>query len=478
MSTFFRVIMLSSIFYCFFIGVTYAQEKQVDILPEMAELTAEIRDKYDVLKELSDDFDKALLFKKQDEYFLRIAYLNEDGQWTEDIPISAIELEELRQNLSKVYLNFPFNTSVDRNDFYHGVLSFSITSHAIAQSRVLSNSFSKEVTVTEPNRTFVENQKTGFGKAFPFIVTAGALAGSAFLIKNKNILPSAVNMHFGGSLLGYGHGYLLSSMIREPYSNDQNANLERIMISGTSFFEGWLGYFYAKRRNITLIQSKAINVGNFWGGVTGLMGYGMFNNNTGLHDRGFGFSGLIGSGIGILASNALIKKYPRASGDFVVFNMAGVVGSSIGLSTAFLLDSGERGTYASLFLGTIGGLAIGGLSTKHSRFPNEEAARLALTTIVGGGLGYGISILYYFNLGLTNAQLATGGAIGFTTGYFIGYLILKNNLAVKKSVGWGEKLKWGFNPAGISMIMSTQERQANLMRQNIRMDLLSLNYAF
>lgn len=468
-----KIICIVSLFV--FFGDAYGQEEQVAFLPGVFELTEDQRVNADVLNDYADGFYNALLFKTTNDYILRIQYQKRGKQWTEDVPISESNLRELREKLENSLKETPEQRAKDQTSSGRGYLITSTSLHAIAQSRIFSNVFNRTVTVTDPFGSYSYTERTKLGIAFPYLATAGAITSSVLLTRDKHILPSAANMHFWGSLFGYGHGLLLTSMIQEPYNyTNDDVILESVLISGTSILEGWLGYQIAKKHNFSYTRSKAINSGNFWGGISGLLAFGMFADEFESNHGGIGFSGLIGSGLGLFTANRLVQKYPRSSGDITAINMAGLVGFSWGSALAVSFDWYERGLFTSTFITTLGGLALSGLSTRNTNFTNLEGGLIAVGSIAGGALGLGVSNL----VDAEETGYFISAALGLTAGWFITYQLLARNDTPLKSLGFGNKIRWNINPASIGLAMSSPEKQANLMRQNIRMDLVNLSYSF
>lgn len=457
-----------------FLGVIFAQEDQVSFIPGMLELTKEQREKAGVLTAYSDHFHKALLYERQDDYLLVVEFGDDTLRWTEDVPMSTSKVEVLRDSLQLAFTS-SLNQKSEEIDSLLGrvYLIGSISIHALLQGRILSNVFNSEKTQSGSFGTSSYDRRTEFNKSFPYLVMIGALSGSVWQFYGKPVPPSAANMHFWGSLLGYGHGYLLTSLYREPYST-QNRNFENIIMLSTSLLEGWASYRIAKRHNFTYVQSKAINVGNFWGGVTGLMSYGVFTRDTEFQYNTFGIYGLMGSGIGLFTSNYLINKFPRTSGDLSAINAAGAVGSSWGLATNLAFDLDGRDAYSSLLLGTLGAITIAGLVTKNTNLSIIEGGMANLGAITGGAIGLIGGVLIY----ATSFSLATGVSIGMTLGILIGPSLIPKSALNNNLLGIGKKIRWEVNPAGIGMMISSPENQANLMRQNTRMDLISLKYSF
>jgi len=460
---------------CLLFNMAFSQEEQVAFIPGVFELSKESRIQADVLNEFADGFQKAKLYRDSKDYFLRIDYQKRSRQWTEDFPISIVVLAELRSKLQEVLSDESQISTVNATTGGRAYLISSTSLHAIAQSRIFSNVFNETVTVTDPFfGPYSYEVRTRLGMSFPYLATAGAITGSVLMTRDRDILPSAANMHFWGSLFGYGHGFLLTSMIREPYGfGNRNNYLESIIIPGTSIIEGWIGYQIAKRHNFTYTRSKAINSGNFWGGVVGIGTYGIFVSDDNFQFSGLGFSGLLGSGLGIFASNRMISKYPRSSGDITAINMAGLIGFSWGISVAFALDTEGSGAFTSSVVGILGGLAVSGLATRNTKYSNLEGGLISIGSIAGGALGIGIANLV--DSGETGYFFST--SIGLTVGWISCSKFLSHNSSSLKSLGFGERIRWNINPASIGMVMSSSEKQANLMRQNIRMDLLTINYA-
>jgi len=459
---------------CLLFGIAHGQEEQVAFLPGVFELSEGQRAKANVLNEYKDGFHKALLYKRTDEYLLRIEFQKRTNQRTEDFPISISELDLLRAQLQESLSDIQEMSSIDRPSNGRGYLITSTSLHAIAQSRLLSNLFYREMIYSGPFGSYPHGDRTRFGKAMPYLATAGAITGSILLTRNKHISPAAANMHFWGSLFGYGHGFLIYSMIESPNNNYDDLKARSALMAGTSILEGWLGYQVAKKYNFSYTRTKAINSGNFWGGFGGLMAYGMIVSEVNGSNSGLGFSGLLGSGIGLFGANMLMMKYPRSSGDITAINLAGLVGFSWGSYAAISFDMEGRGAFSSFFIGTMGGLALSGLSTKNTNFSNLEGGLIAVSSLAGGALGLGVANLTEG----TEAGYSISAALGLTAGWIISYQLLSRSETRLKSFGFNGKVRWNINPSSIGMVMSSPERQASLMRQNIRMDMVGLNYAF
>jgi len=463
---------------CLFGVLANAQEEQVAFMPGVYELTQEHRKESGLLNELSAEFHKAQLYQNLDDYFLRIEYREHGTQWIEDIPISFSELTIIRESLQSSLVNSSMDSTDGRIFNSRSELVTSVSLNAIVQSRLISNLFKKEVAGSVLLGTTASSERTKFGRAFPYLATYGAISGSLYFTSGKDILPSAANLHLWGSILGYGHGLLLSTLIRQPYSVRSRNELESMMMAGTSLFEGWMGYHIAKKHKFTYIQSKAIISGNIWGTLTGMMTNGMFARYDMFGDvmigTSIGYSGIMGATVGMLAANRLIQRYPRTSGDLSVINMGGFLGAVWGYSIAIGLESEGRGGFSSMFLGTLGGLALSGRITAHTAFTTLEGGFINVSSIAGGALGVGFAYL----LDVDDDGYSYAATIGFTAGYIICFKVFSNNKRQRKSRGLGEHFKWNINPSGIGMMMSSPEQQANLMLQNIRMDIVSVSFTF
>jgi len=462
---------------CLFLGMAYGQEEQVAFLPGVFELSEKQRSRANVFTEYAAAFYKAQLFKIHSNYILRIEYQDGHNYWKVDRSISNEEVMELRHILQATLIDSPTETTQDKTSNRRLFLITSISLNAIPQSLIFSNAFREDYTIESFFGSFPGRRRTNFGRSLPYFATVGAITSSILFTRNKEILPSAASMYFWGSLFGYGHGLALTSMIREPYRSNTNLSLESVIISGTSLLEGWAGYHMAKKNNFSRAQSRALISGNFWGGFSGLMAAGIFahyNEFDFLESGPFGFYSVCGSVMGLFAANNLLDKYPRTSGDLTAINMGGLIGISWGSAIGVGLNDYGRTFSAGTLLGTLGGLSLAATQTKNTNFTNLEGGIISVVSISGGLVSLGLAGL----LDANEFGYSFAASTGLTAGYIISFKIFANNKTRFNSLGFGEKIKWTVNPAGLGMAMSSPDQQANLMRQNIRMDLLTLNYAF
>lgn len=455
-----------------------AQGEQVAFIPGVFELINTQRQQADVLKDYEKDFDRAQLFLDDGQYVLRIFFRKKRESWSEDVPLSQEELTELREAiLASRASSGKTADEDDKSSRYYLVTSASL--HSIPQSIILANLTRQKVTVVPdfgPPYSFYE--KSTFGLALPFFTTAGAITSSILLTRDRYISPAAANMHFFGSAFGYGHGAMIASTIKRDrlfIGDDARFVTESLLISGVSIVEGWVGYYLAKKRKFTYAQSMAYNTGNFWGGSTGLLGYQMTAGSFDADPAGYGFFGLAGSLGGLWLFDVLHKKRPRSSGDLRAINTAGFIGVSLGL--AFVYEStNDRAISAAALIGAGVGIASTYMSTSSTNFSKFEGGMILLSSIGGFALGTGVGLVSDLDSGSAVFSMAFGA----TLGWIGSYLYFKNNESTRRtrSKDLGNNLQFNINPAGLTMLMSSPDQQMNMMRQNIQMNMMSLNYSF
>lgn len=461
-----------------------AQEvEQVEFLSDVFEVKKPQTRNISFLNPYPQVFDQIQLYKVDQDHFLRVYYKRKNEQRVTDIPISLEELEKLRYELEANFIQSEVPKEEDSKKNGRLYLVSSMSLHAIPQTAILANLTRREVPFTDfaGNVIFNDYQKTQFGLALPIFAAAGTLAGSLLLTKDKYIPPAAANMHFFGSLMGYGHGAFLSVMIKGDDIfwdfNDPKYTMESILIPGISLVEGWLFYHLAKKRKFTYTQSVFYNSGNFWGGLAGLntnlayKGENIYDDASGL-----AFYTLAGSLGGVWLADALFRKHPRFTGDLRAINTAGFIGLMSGALLTY--DSYYYRTEAlGMLIGSSLGLSLSYLATKNTNLSRKQGNLVTLSSIGGFGLGIGLGVLSYN----TPEFFLFMGAAGATMGWIGGFLIAKqkkSSLFRSGKSDIGDNLRFNLNPAGLTVFMSSPEQQMRMMQQNMQMNMVNLQYSF
>ncbi len=462
--------------FLFLTTIAYSQQEQVAFIPGVFEITATQRNEKQVLNQYSEDFIRAILMREANgEYMLKVEYLKKGTEWFELYPISAEELQTLRDVLSGGVILAPKqseNRTVYTGRYY---LITSATVHSIFQGIALSRMMTRPSTYPWG---YPYRERTRFGRAFPLLVSAGTFATSLLITRDKPILASAANMHFFGSGIGYAHGVAFRGIILgdEYYERNYTA-----LFSGlTSIAEGWAMYHVAKKNNFDYARSAAWNTGNIWGTGLGFMTYGAITDFQDESIRGAGIGALAGAAGGIALMNYIQKEHPRTTGDLRAINAAGLIGTAYGFISVD--NASERGLAIGLIASSGLGLTAGYLLTGKTSFDNAEGGLIALGSVVGGLAGAGVAIVAGIEDSVSGPVFitATGAAVGWITSYFI----FKNRNRSAGNRGMGletirkTKVDFNFNPVGFGMMNQSEEQQIRMLQQNISGDMLGFKLTF
>jgi hypothetical protein len=458
-------------------GWLSAQEEQVAFAPGMFEINKNQRQDLAVLEKYKEDFEKARLLRNADNtYAVEITYSKRGRIWTEKQMISAEELTEIRSKVSAGATAKEGSPRGEvRSNGRYGLVA-SATLHSIPQGILMSYVTSRERLIQDPWGSYYTEERSRFGKFFPFLYTAGTFAGSMILTSGKNINPAAANVHFWSSGMGIGHGAALIAMFRgnDAFENYQ-ADLAIMGLASTA--EGWIQYAMAKRRNLDYATSMAWNTGNVWGALGGL--YTSFLAFGEEADEDF-IVRIIGTGVlggsvgGMFLTNHLQKKFPRSSGDFSALNSLGVATSIFG-SGLFETVESPRGVGIVGLLSSGAGLALGYAATNSTKFTRTEGALIALGTGVGSLFGTGLTILVEPESAFAATAMVGGGMIA---GWLGTYLYFKNDNASTQKKKMGSNLHFGLNPAGLAMMRADHATQYRSLVSNQRMDLVGMRLTF
>ncbi|MBK7427636.1 MAG: hypothetical protein IPI60_11705 [Saprospiraceae bacterium] len=450
------------------------------VIPGVFEITADQRNDKQILEKYSDGFNRATLLREASgEYMLKVEFEKRGREWFELYPISAEELQNLRNALSGAGGTVIPPAQTVNKTVYNGryYLITSATFHSIFQALALSELMTTTYTDYYPGGSFTYTEKTRFGRAFPLLVGAGTFVSSLFLTRDKPILASAANMHFFGSGVGYAHGVGLGGIILGNEVFEENNT--PLFVGLTSLVEGWAMYYVAKKNNFDYARSAAWNTGNFWGTGLGVLAYGAITEFEEEDIRGAGVSSLVGAAGGIALMNYLQKTQPRTTGDLRAINTAGLIGATIGLG--FSDEGSGRGAFTSLFAGSGLGLAASYLMTNHTSFDNAEGGLIALGSIVGGLAGGGIAIVADMDSFSGPVFITAAGA---AAGWAVSYLFFKNRNRSGGKNGMGlerkrkSKVDFNFNPVAIGMLQQSEEQQIKMLQRNVPGDMLGFKLTF
>ena len=291
----------------------------------------------------------------------------------------------------------------------------------------------------------------GWGATLPFVFAgddasykayvASSLIGAGlgffapFLALRKSEVSSgaAIGGELGG-MRGSLDGFLLFTMFSGFDYNEVRLRGMLGMLTAVGMTEYALGIYMADDMNISEQNMRAVTLYSWLGYISGLELSFLIggSGDDSLDTKGYGarlLSGavLIGGTAGMIGGYYLAKNSHYTNGDTVVAGTA--VSVVAGLPVAF--TSLGRGVDARIYsgvalAGTVGGIALGHYIADQLDFLAWESALVTLGTIGGSLMGFGIAFLASDDLfddrvGKFTIPIAIGGAVGFTSLFFVFY---------------------------------------------------------
>jgi hypothetical protein len=250
-------------------------------------------------------------------------------------------------------------------------------------------------------------------------------------------------------------------------------------MAATSLAEGWLMYYLAKRNNIDYVRSIAWNTGNMWGTIGGALTRFILLDSITDKDIGrptIGVSIIAGGAVGVFLMNHLQQCYPRSAGDYIAINSLGIASSVFG--SGLIADSKSVSTgsmYGLLF--TTAGLTLGYLSTAKTSLLSSEGAIVGLGTAVAGLLGSGILLIENSKTAFFKTAWVGGLSMAGWLGTYL-YLTQSGHRVAKRKADKKMNYNFGINPSGLVFMKSAPEKQYNMLRNSINMDLISFRTQF
>ena len=321
----------------------------------------------------------------------------------------------------------------------------------------------------------------GWGATLPFIFAgeeasykayvASSLIGAGLgffapflaLRKSKVSSGAAIGGELGG-MRGSLDGFLLFTMFSGfDYDNEVRLRGMLGMLTAVGMTEYALGIYMADDMNISEQNMRAVTLYSWLGYISGLELSFLVGGagDDSLDTKGYGsrlLSGalLIGGTAGMIGGYYLAKSSHYTNGDSVV---AGTTVSVVaGLPVAFTsLGRGvDARVYSGIALaGTVGGIALGHYIADQFDFLTWESALVTLGTIGGSLMGFGIAFLasddlFDDRIGKFTIPIAIGGAVGFTSLFFVFYKnALKRRIENRKSAS---NFSFSINPYAFTAI--------------------------
>jgi len=319
----------------------------------------------------------------------------------------------------------------------------------------------------------------GWGATLPFVFggndahykayVASSLIGAGlgffapFLALRKSDVSSgaAIGGELGG-MRGSLDGFLLFTLFGGFDYNEVRLRGMLGMLTAVGMTEYALGIYMADDMNISEQNMRAITLYSWLGYISGLELSFLIGGSgrESLDTKGYGarlLSGavFIGGAAGMISGYYLAKNSHYTNGDTVVAGTAISVVAGLPLALTSLGRDVDARIYSGVALGgTIGGMALGHYIADNFDFLTWESALVTLGTIGGSLLGFGIAFLasddIFTSAGTYTVPIAVGGAIGFTSLFFVFYKnALKRRVENKKTAS---NFSFSINPTAFTSI--------------------------
>lgn len=267
------------------------------------------------------------------------------------------------------------------------------------------------------------------------LIGAGLGFFAPFLALRKSEISTgaAIAAELGG-MRGSLDGFLLFTLFAGFDYNEVRLRGMFGLFTALGMTEYALGIYMADDMNISEQQMRAITVYTWLGYISGLELSFLIGGSgkSSLDTKGYGarlLSGavLIGGTAGMISGYYLSKNSNYTNGDSVVAGTAVSVVAGLPLSLTSLGKDVDARVYSGVALaGTVGGMVLGHYLADSFDFLAWESALVSLGTIGGSLLGFGIAFLasddlFSDRIGNFTVPIAVGGAIGFTSLFFVFY---------------------------------------------------------
>lgn len=320
----------------------------------------------------------------------------------------------------------------------------------------------------------------GWGATLPFVFAgeeasykayvASSLIGAGlgffapFLALRKSEVSSgaAIGAELGG-MRGSLDGFLLFTLFAGFDYNEVRLRGMFGLFTALGMTEYALGMYIADDMKISEQQMRAITVYTWLGYISGLELSFLIGGagKSSLDTKGYGarlLSGavLIGGTAGMISGYYLSKNSHYTNGDSVIAGAAVSVVAGLPLALTSLGRDVDARIYSGVALaGTVGGMVLGHYLADSFDFLAWESALVTLGTIGGSLLGFGIAFLasddlFSDRVGNFTVPIAVGGAVGFTSLFFVFYKnALKRRVDSKKTAS---NFSFTINPYALSSI--------------------------
>lgn len=412
--------------------LTNGQEKQIPILPDN---TFVIDNKMAISTSVFtgyEEFVEAKLFQISDSLFvLEISYLKDDSQYKDRKYLTKIEKQNLQVELFRKISKHPKEVNFD----YTG------RSALTAASVILSLGYNAWALPTALN---VDDTRK-----FSALYTLGGAAGFfvPWLSTKKNAVTwGQASLSYYGQSRGIAYGTMLSAIIKP------SPNSSELFGSGVigSVAGGFAGYHFAKKWGFNFGDAAIMQAHGDFGMLSGFLLADILN----LYDRNIArpvfTTALISSAAGLYVGKRKGDTHQYTKGDVIAFKSGVFLSAYLSLVLINYAKPDDSQPYS---VGILVGSTIGYLYTnsiiRDQNFTAGQGVLISLGEMAGGLLGLGIG--YFLTPDINEPDIfLTASALGAVTGY--GLMFRHFSRKAQKGENSKMSLNFHFNPLGLTKI--------------------------
>lgn len=378
-------------------------------------------------------------------YILEVAAVREGRRLRERVPLSAIEADELRDDISRrIAIRAPA-TGVEREG----------RAALVGGATVLGLAFYGWAV---PVMFDVDEATTATGL---YMLTAGsAFFGPWMGTRNRSVTRGTAYLSNYGARRGILHGLLAHMLVTGgDEASDPDSDIRGEVASAMAFSvaEGLTGYAVARERGLDFGTTRTIGMAGDFGMLQGL-GLALLTEPS--DQAGAGLV-LAGAAAGLALGYPIARRRRYSAGDVTVVSAAGYLGAYTGLALVDMFEpdindgsDGGRWYAAGGMAGTVAGLLVGDRLVRPTEFSEGQGWLIALGTVAGGAVGLGGAYLLVGDTedsGDSRVYLAAS-SVGAMAGYGITFRSLAPD--AQRAESGMEAFDVQVNPVGAALALS------------------------
>jgi hypothetical protein len=384
-------------------GGVGATERQValDTRGKLMVISAELA--YDL--RLFDDvpqFHDARLYVENDSLFtLEISAGPADSLSRERRPLTAAEVEKLRQDVSaRLWSSAP--------ELYYD---------QSGRTKLLTNSTVLGIFGYGPALPYALNVSDGASATGLYLISAGAFFFVPWLeTERASVTRPAASLATYGLTRGALFSLQLAALVHQGDDGERELTAAT-MVGGIA--AGFGGFALGSRKQMTEGRASLIGAGGDFGDAVGIALGALIDQEGTDDDRaktalGCGLAGAAG---GMLIENALALQYPYTNGDAYVIRGAGYLGIGVPLAIMGAADvSNDNTLLVGGIVGCATGIAVGHVIVQGQRYTTAAGQQAIVASLAGSMAGLGIGTIYRGNRN-EDGGLYIGSMLGAVGGY-------------------------------------------------------------